>query len=163
MIEIEAQDPAWRRALPRVVRIAREAAMLAAGAAATAAPRPGFEGGGVTILLTDDGTVRRLNARFRDRDAATNVLAFPSVANLEDHLGDIALAFGVCTREAEAQAKSLADHLRHLVIHGVLHLMGYDHLDDASATRMEALERDVLAKLGVADPYDRKDHVEHGQ
>lgn len=159
MIEIEARDPAWRRALPGVVGIAREAA----GAAAKAAPRTGFEGGHVTILLTDDETVRGLNARFRDKDATTNVLAFPSVANLEDHLGDIAVAFGVCAREAEARAKTLADHMRHLVVHGVLHLMGYDHQDDASATRMEALERDVLAKLGVADPYDRKDHVEHGQ
>ena len=76
------------------------------------------------------------------------------------YLGDLALAYGVCAREAAAQNKTLASHLSHLVIHGVLHLLGYDHLDDADADRMEAVERTILARLNIADPYAGDDHVE---
>ena len=109
--------------------------------------------GGLAILLTDDETVRELNARFREQDKPTNVLSFPSRLNPEAHLGDVALAFGVCLAEAAAQGKPLANHLQHLVAHGVLHLVGYDHETDAEAAEMEDLERVVLAELGVADPY----------
>ncbi len=151
-IEIEIEDGAWTKAAPDADGLARQAA----GAAARLGP-----GGSVAILLTNDAAVRRLNARFRDRDAATNVLAFPAAANVEGHLGDIALAFGVCAREAAEQGKALADHLRHLVIHGVLHLLGYDHQAEDEARRMEAVERDLLAALGVADPYAEGDHVQH--
>ncbi len=113
--------------------------------------------GPVTVLLTDDATVRDLNARFRAKDYATNVLSFPAAPQPgppgPQPLGDLALAFGVCAAEAKTQGKSLADHLRHLVAHGVLHLLGHDHEDDAEAEVMEALEREILAGLGVADPY----------
>jgi probable rRNA maturation factor len=102
-----------------------------------------------------------LNARFLGKHASTNVLSFPAAAHAGGHLGDIALASGVCAREAAEQGKTLADHLRHLVIHGVLHLLGYDHADDAEAKRMETLERDLLAGLGVADPYAFGDDVQH--
>ena len=111
-----------------------------------------FEGG-LVVLLTDDAQVRDLNQRFRGQDKPTNVLSFPSRLNPEAHLGDVALAFGVCVAEARAQAKPLAHHLQHLVAHGVLHLVGYDHETDAEALEMEGLERVVLAGLGIPDPY----------
>ena len=115
----------------------------------------------MTILLTDDATIRDLNARFRNKDTATNVLSFPAPDTAHPHLGDIALAYGVCAAEAAAQAKALADHLSHLVVHGVLHLLGYDHQADAPAEAMEAMERHILCRLGVADPY-RQDPVHAG-
>ena len=98
-------------------------------------------------------TVRQLNARFRGKDGATNVLSFPAPASAGLHLGDIALAHGVCAREAVEQGKTLAAHLSHLVVHAVLHLLGYDHEAEAEAEVMEARERRLLAGLGVADPY----------
>jgi probable rRNA maturation factor len=81
------------------------------------------------------------------------VLSFPAPENPERHLGDIALAYGVCASEADEQGKTLADHLQHLVAHGVLHLTGFDHETDAEAEAMEARERVILASLGVSDPY----------
>ena len=142
MIDIEIEDAAWTRALPD----AEGLALAAATAAVTAAVD-------VVILLTDDATVRDLNGRFRGKDAATNVLSFPAGDMAGEHLGDIALAYGVCAREAEEQGKTLAAHLQHLVAHGVLHLVGYNHEDDANAEAMEAREREVLAGLGLPDPY----------
>jgi probable rRNA maturation factor len=150
-IEIEVEDEAWRAAVPDAVALARQAGQAAA--------RLGG-GGTVAVLFTNDETVRELNARFRAKDEPTNVLSFPAAANREGHIGDIALAFGVCAREAAEQGKPLGDHLRHLVIHGVLHLLGYDHQADDQARRMEAVERDLLAALGVADPYALGDHVQ---
>jgi probable rRNA maturation factor len=141
-IAVEADCADWHRALPDVRDVAR-------GAARVAAPKSADT---ITILLTDDDAVRDLNARFRAKDTPTNVLAFPSMPGA-GHLGDIALAYGVCAREAVEQGKTLADHLRHLVIHGVLHLGGHDHETDAQAEAMEALERRLLARLGVDDPY----------
>ncbi|MDB5480948.1 MAG: hypothetical protein JWO83_2001 [Caulobacteraceae bacterium] len=143
-VDLEIEDPAWSDALPHAPELVRQAVEGAL---------VGRSEGGVTVLLTDDDTLRDLNARFRATDAPTNVLAFPAAANPEGATGDIALAFGVCEREARTQGKPLADHLRHLVIHGVLHLLGYDHQDEAEATAMEARERELLAGLGVDDPY----------
>ena len=154
MIEVEVEDDAWLEQLPGAGDLAREAA--------TSALRD-HAGSAVVILLTDDGVVRDLNDRFRGKDTATNVLSFPALENAEGHLGDLALAYGVCSREAIEQGKPLANHLRHLVIHGVLHLLGYDHVDDDQAERMEAIERDLLAGLGVADPYMLGDNVQHTQ
>ncbi len=107
---------------------------------------------GVTILLAGDDRIAALNAQFRGKAGPTNVLSFPNPAGGRP-LGDVAMAFGVCAREAAQQRKSLADHLRHLTAHGVLHLLGYDHQTDADAEVMEAKERAILASLGVADPY----------
>jgi probable rRNA maturation factor len=146
LIDIEIEDPAWTQAEP-----AAEALALAAARAALASE--GAEGEGVTLLLTDDATVSELNARFRDQDKPTNVLSFPAPHNPERFLGDVALAYGVCAREAAEQGKPLAHHLQHLVAHGVLHLLGYDHISDDEAQAMEGLERVVLAGLGVPDPY----------
>jgi len=144
MIDIEAEDPAWARAAPDCQNLA----LIAAGAAL-----PAGEVGGVSVLLTDDDTVRDLNARFRGKDQPTNVLSFPAAASAEGWLGDIALAYGVCASEAEKQGKTIAHHLQHLVVHGVLHLVGYDHQSDDQAESMEARERAILAELGVPDPY----------
>ena len=149
MIDIEVEDSAWTTALPdaqSLVHIAVEAAL-------EACPAARGRSSGLTILLTNDAIVRDLNARFRSEDTATNVLSFPSAPNPENHLGDIALAHQVCAREAAEQGKSLAHHLQHLTIHGVLHLLGYDHIGDDEAEAMEDLERMVLARLGVSDPY----------
>ena len=109
--------------------------------------------GSITVLLTDDESVRELNRQFRGKDSATNVLSFPAPPNPEDHLGDVALAYGICAREAAEQGKPIAHHLTHLTVHGVLHLLGYDHIGDDEAEAMEGLERVVLAGLGVPDPY----------
>jgi len=153
VIEIEIEDPAWTEALPDVEALT-EAAALAALA------QDGAQDEGVVLLLTDDAAVQALNARFRDKDKPTNVLSFPAPHNPERHLGDVALAYGVCVREAAEQGKPLAHHLQHLVAHGVLHLLGYDHMSDDEAEAMEGLERVVLAGLGIPDPYqaDGRDH-----
>ena len=141
-IDVEIEDEAWSRALPDAEALAVKAATAA------------LDGdGGVVILLTDDDTVADLNIRFRDKAGPTNVLSFPAPENPEGSLGDIALAYGVCAREAEEQGKPLAHHLQHLVTHGVLHLLGYDHLVDDEAEEMEALERRILAGLDIPDPY----------
>ena len=143
MIEVEIEDEAWTLALPEAAAVADRAATAAMGA---------FEGD-VVILLTDDAAVQDLNGRFRDRDRPTNVLSFPAAESAAPHLGDLVLAFGVCAAEAEAQGKTLSDHLSHLTVHGVLHLLGRDHEAEAEAEAMEAEERTILASLGVADPY----------
>lgn len=143
-IEIVVGDPAWGEAdLRPLIRRACRAALRAAG-----------QTGGITVLLTDDCGIHRLNRDFRGKDKPTNVLSFPAPANPEGHLGDLAMARGVVLAEARAAGKPLADHVTHLAVHGSLHLAGYDHEDDAEAAEMEALEVRVLAGLGVADPYE---------
>lgn len=119
----------------------------------------------ISVRLTADDEVRRLNAQYRDKDQPTNVLSFPMVQrdlldtvtqNSDDGevlLGDIVLAHGVCAAEAGAKGIAIADHATHLIVHGVLHLLGYDHQGKDEAESMEAIERDVLAGLGIADPY----------
>jgi probable rRNA maturation factor len=146
LTEVDLEDTAWTTALPDA-----EALVLEAADATLASE--GAVGEGVTLLLTDDKTIRDLNRRFRQRDQPTNVLSFPAPQNPERFLGDIALAYGVCAREALEQGKPLKHHLQHLVAHGVLHLLGYDHVSDAQAEEMENLERAVLAGLGIPDPY----------
>ncbi len=142
MIEIEVDDPAWTDALAEVEPLVQSAATLALEAA-----------GLISVSLTDDDTVADLNLRFRGKPGPTNVLSFPAPESARPFLGDVILAFGVCAREAVEQRKSLSAHLQHLVVHGLLHLQGYDHLDEAEAEAMEHQERMILAKLGVSDPY----------
>jgi probable rRNA maturation factor len=113
------------------------------------------------IALSDDATLRRLNRDYRGKDRPTNVLAFsalegeavPARPGAPVMLGDVALACETVEREAVEQGKPLGDHLCHLVVHGVLHLLGYDHETPEKAAEMETLERRVLAGLGIADPY----------
>lgn len=150
MIEVLIDDEAWPQALPEIQNLV----VRAADAALSFLPPELGEDVGVVVFLTDDETVRDLNERFRGKDKPTNVLSFPSPPDHpQGQVGDIALAFGVCQREAAQQDKTLAAHLQHLVVHGVLHLVGYDHETDEEAERMEGLERLILDGLGVADPY----------
>jgi len=119
----------------------------------------------ISIRLADDGEVRALNGQYRGKDKPTNVLSFPMIqpdllesvtANSDDGevlLGDIVLAHGVCAAEAAERGVAVADHAAHLIVHGVLHLLGYDHGGDAEAEAMERIERDALSSLGLHDPY----------
>lgn len=146
MIDVEIEAEAWTAALAAAETLAR--------AAAEAVLREErLLDRSLVLLLTDDLAVQALNARFRGKDKPTNVLSFPAAPNPEQHLGDVALAYETCAREAAEQGKPLAHHLQHLVAHGVLHLLGYDHMTDEEASEMEGLERIVLAGLGVPDPY----------
>ncbi|OYX54583.1 MAG: rRNA maturation RNase YbeY [Brevundimonas subvibrioides] len=146
MIEVEVEVGDWTDAIDDVEAVVERAAAAALG----------DREGGIVILLTDDETVRDLNDRFRRKNRPTNVLSFPAAdmpgANPQP-LGDIVLAYGVCVTEAEEQSKTLRNHLTHLVVHGVLHLLGRDHEVDAEAEAMEGEERVILASLGVSDPY----------
>ncbi|SLN13792.1 Endoribonuclease YbeY [Roseivivax jejudonensis] len=119
----------------------------------------------IVVLGCDDARIASLNGAFRGRPAPTNVLSWPteergaeSEGDTPDapepgELGDIAIAWGTCAREAEAAGRPVIDHVIHLIVHGVLHLLGYDHERDGDAALMERLETDILCKLGVPDPY----------
>ncbi|MGF1455754.1 MAG: rRNA maturation RNase YbeY [Alphaproteobacteria bacterium] len=122
----------------------------------------------VSLLLDDDEAVRRLNDRFRGRDAPTNVLAFPAAPDVPfsspdrgatpgRFLGDVVLALETVCREAAEQRKPLPHHVTHLTVHALLHLLGHDHEDPADAEIMEALETRILADLGIPDPYGEHD------
>jgi probable rRNA maturation factor len=159
-IAVRSGCAAWQWACPLAPRLARAAARrtLRRGAAAAGLALPARVEVGVN--LTDDACQQRLNRDYRGLDMPTNVLAFPAWAPGETWasaapllLGDVVLAFETVTREAEEQSKPLADHLSHLTVHGVLHLLGYDHRVPDEALMMEALESSILASLGVPDPY----------
>ncbi len=129
------------------------------------------EGFSLGLMGCDDARIAVLNADFRGKPQPTNVLSWPSEErgaefageapeppqpgdpDDPESLGDIAIAWETCVREAEEQSKSMTDHVTHLIVHGVLHLLGYDHIDDADAAVMESLEVRILASLGVSDPY----------
>jgi probable rRNA maturation factor len=155
-VSISVSSPGWRRRGLKPAATARRAAR-AALAEDVGLPRGRWE---ISLLLADDATVRGLNARWRSRDQPTNVLAFaarerpaPSAPDATMPLGDVVLAYETMAAEARAQGKPLPHHLSHLVIHGVLHLLGFDHERPAEARRMERLEVSALARLGFADPY----------
>jgi probable rRNA maturation factor len=118
----------------------------------------------ISVRLTADEEVHTLNKQYRQQDKPTNVLSFPmvqadlidSLADTDDGeilLGDIVLAHGICAREAEDRKVSLQDHATHLIVHGVLHLLGHDHMDDVQAEAMESIEQAAMAALGLHDPY----------
>ena len=129
-------------------------AVDAAAAVARNAPQSALE---LSLLLTDDAGIRELNRAWRGLDKPTNVLSFPGGGPPSPygirHLGDIALGFETVAREAEEERKTFDDHITHLIVHGVLHLLGLDHETDQDAEMMEALETAALARLGIADPY----------
>src|SRR6476619_3042955 len=139
-VDVVLLDAGWAKSLPGVERLVRKAARSALGARVRS----------LTVALSDDRRVRALNKRDRKKDRPTNVLSYSS--GEKSFLGDIVLARQTVWREARAQEKTPADHVAHLVVHGTLHLLGYDHeTSEADAERMEALERRILKKLGIAD------------
>lgn len=148
-VQLVVEDPQWRKADSNLSGDLRRAAL----AALTHAPHGEQRAQSLTILLADDARLAALNARFRGRDKPTNVLSFPAVATASGYLGDVAIAYGVAAREAREAGKTLRDHGVHLAVHGVLHLLGYDHETAREARIMEPLEITILAELGIADPY----------
>lgn len=145
---LAAQDSFWRTLI---------------GAALAHAPQS-IESVSVSVVLTNDAAIQDLNRTYRNKDKPTNVLSFPQVEAWDEPLtnlipgesveiGDIILAWGVIADESAGQKKPFADHAAHLLVHGTLHLLGYDHLDDAGAARMEGLETAILTAHGLADPY----------
>jgi len=152
LIDVIVEAPQWEGsdAEAMVRRALTEAAI---------ATRLDFKDRTLAVLLTDDASIRRLNAQWRKIDKPTNVLSFPPAlnANLQadgmTSLGDIAIAYETTAREAEAEGKRFDDHVAHLAVHGFLHLLGYDHDSESAAATMENLERAILARLGVPDPY----------
>lgn len=159
-IDVAAPCADWGRVCPTAAELASTAARLAvsqAMAAAGIAPQMAVE---LALSLVDDATQQQLNRDWRGVDRPTNVLAFPAwepgtpvPPGAPLLLGDVVLAFETVAREAAEQDKQLSDHLSHLVVHGVLHLFGYDHHSEAEAIVMESLETAILAGLGVPDPY----------
>jgi probable rRNA maturation factor len=158
-IWVVIENARWQEAVHRATERCQQAALAALAAAGPATENNERE---AVILLADDATLHDLNVRFRDEDKATNVLSFPRgddallPKGAAVPLGDVAIAFETARREAAAEGKSLADHLSHLVVHGMLHLLGYDHQCDEEAERMESLEVEVLAKLGIESPYGQR-------
>jgi len=160
-IDVSFLSRAWLENLPDV-----EDRCHAAAQAAFDGAGQNFSGGAeVSIVLADDDQVQTLNRDYRGQDKPTNVLSFASLdgdamppVHLDGSgpvlLGDVIIAFGVTASEAKAETKSLADHLAHLVVHGMLHLLGHDHMEPDEADTMEALERDVLGRMGISDPYE---------
>lgn len=156
LIDIEIEDDRWLDALPDVSEI------VETGIAAALKAAKFKEQADVVVLLCDDAEMKQLNAEYRNKDKATNVLSFPApksmrVKGVLEHLGDMALGYETCIREAKEQGKPLRNHVLHLSVHGALHLVGFDHIADDEAETMEAMERDILAALGVPDPY-AQDH-----
>lgn len=146
-IDVSVEAGAWPdpRAIEALARRAIAAAAHAAGRS--------LAGREVSLVLTNDCGIRRLNAEWRNRDRATNVLSFPQPRG--PLLGDIVLGCETVANEANLAEKPLNHHIAHLVVHGLLHLLGYDHDEDAEAVRMEQLERAALSIIGVPDPYAR--------
>ncbi len=164
LVETVIEDARWEAfGLGPLAEHAAAAALLGAGL-----PVAGFQ---VSLMGCDDARIAVLNADFRGKPQATNVLSWPSeergaefvgevpeapepgLAEDPESLGDIAISWETCAREAEAQGKPLADHVTHLIVHGTLHLLGFDHVEEEDAALMEALEVQILASLGVSDPY----------
>lgn len=164
LVETLIEDARWEGfGLGRLAERAARATL-----AALDLPVEGFL---ISLMGCDDARIAGLNADFRGKPQPTNVLSWPSddrgapvagnapeppepgPTDDPESLGDIAIAWETCAREAEAQDKPLADHVTHLIVHGVLHLLGYDHVEQADAAVMEALEVSILASLGVSDPY----------
>ena len=147
-IDVQIQSPLWD-AEPAAAQTAR----AAIDSAATLVPAEGE----ISVLLADDATLRDLNRSWRGLDQPTNVLSFPAAKSTNRPgvalLGDIAVAYETLAREAATNDKLFLHHLAHLVVHGFLHLLGYDHETDSQAAAMEALERAALARLDIADPY----------
>ncbi len=156
-IDVLAPAAGWTRSLPTAAAVVRRAAKAAWDGGASAAQKRRAKTTELSVLLTGDAAIRKLNALYRGKDKATNVLSFPAGADGPSDggvlLGDVAVAYGTVVKEAKEAGKSLKDHLSHMVVHGVLHLLGYDHEIVSDAKTMERLETKILAGLGIKDPY----------
>ena len=149
-VEIQVQSPLWSKE-PDAEDTARAAIAAAAEALSTGA-------GEVSIVLTDDSQMRTLNREWRGVDKPTNVLSFPAAkAAGGTILGDIVIAYETVKRECDDEGRVFLHHLAHLTVHGFLHLLGYDHANDAEADAMEALESRILARMQIPDPYPARD------
>ncbi len=117
----------------------------------------------ISVVLCDDAEIRRLNRQWRGKDAATNVLSFPTPPGpgSDRHRGDIVIAYETVEREANEEAKRFDHHLSHMAVHGYLHLTGFDHENEGDAEEMEQLEREILASIGIADPYPAEISAPH--
>ena len=149
-LDLVIENEAWGQ-VPNLELIAEQAV-------AAALPK-GEQSKIITLLFSDDETMQELNKDWRGKDAPTNVLSFPAPKDQPvppgelPLLGDIVLGFGTCAREADEAGKSLTNHTCHLIVHGVLHLLGYDHVDDQEAEKMEAAEIKILSTLNISNPY----------
>lgn len=160
-IAVAAPCDLWHAALPDVDETCRRVAAAALGAGAADWPAEDLARAEISIVLADDAEVQRLNRDFRGQDKPTNVLSFAALDDDEAPqpedgplvLGDVILAYQTTASEAARDGKTLVRHLSHLVVHGVLHLLGYDHMEDDEADEMERLETAVLGALGIPDPY----------
>jgi probable rRNA maturation factor len=153
-VSIEVEDEAWQ-ALAGLDQLARTAVASAlSGAGANGEERE------IALLFTSDQSIAEINADWRGKNNPTNVLSFPASSDMPipegepRPLGDIVLSHGVIAREAAEQGKTLHDHTAHLIVHGVLHLLGFDHETDEEAGKMEHLETSILKGLGISDPYE---------
>lgn len=166
MVEFRIEEDAWTQAVPDLAAVAEAATLAAFDEVDLAARRYS-----VSLLACDDARIAALNKSFRSQEKPTNVLSWPAFdlgpatpgehppkplimdANRRILLGDVAIALQTCAREADAASKPLKNHVMHLILHGVLHLLGYDHETYADAALMEGIERGALAKAGIDDPY----------
>ena len=152
-IDVVVESPLWE-AEPSAETVLRRALGVASAMLSTSAAE-------LAIVLTDDSAIRALNREWRGFDRPTNVLSFPvpPAPVPPVHLGDIVIAFETTMREASTESKQFEDHLAHLAVHGFLHLLGHEHEDDSDAEAMERIERAILARLGISDPYIARDLV----
>ena len=159
-IAISVEDPSWSKLAPDAARLLRRAARDALAEARNDGWKGSHVGHEISFVLTDDKRMRTLNRAYRGKDKPTNVLSFAALdadrpkAGMPWLLGDVVLASGVVAREAKAQRKTIEHHLSHLAVHGVLHLLGYDHERQEDAEAMEALEVAALAGMGIGNPYE---------
>lgn len=163
-IDVTVLSWRWRRSCPRAGSLCRSSARAAVERHAADAANSEL-----SIVLADDAMVRSLNKKYRRKDKPTNVLAFPGDNGGQRGggpprtLGDVVLAYETVRAEALASARPLTHHLCHLVVHGVLHLLGHDHREPRAARRMERLEREALASMGIPDPYGAESAVRNGR
>jgi len=143
-------DPRWRRSFRGLAADVEDATRRTLKEVSSSRKAAG--GLDLTIVFSSDAEIRKLNAQFRGKDKPTNVLSFPG--SEDDYLGDVILGYDTVKREAKAQGKTFRAHTLHLVVHGVLHLMGHDHEQPRAAKRMESLEIKILARMAIANPYE---------
>ncbi len=147
-LDLRVEEAGWSDAIKDIETVCNTA--LGAGFRVTG------KAGELALLLTDDAEMQQLNRDWRGKDKPTDVLSFPADEMEAPFLGDIAVGLGIAATDARARNITLSDHLMHLLLHGYLHLLGYDHMEENEAREMEGLEIGALASLGIADPYSLK-------